>query len=336
MDAFGFAPTDCPYCEFFRIVGNGDTSPNELTNRVIGGITAAVRNRLGPRLELPPSHLGFSGPSWADHFRSDGIPEIVVEYFRYLLEDQLAYLHVRALAKWNIAPLIEVRFANQFLFRRQRDNDPIEYAMYANVRAAVDEMVKMGHLQSDQIPRLNNTPVRFPDYVGPVADHSTVEGAVREDRNWSDLYPLLSRVKKRVQRQLRERFATFPQHGVRAFTAQVVSGCLRAPVRIAATREQPLTQYDPERGILELFRFRATPSGDTRSEYLALFRRLRQRVRGNDLCLMTLLDALVRLMESEEVLPETQAELARRLGFPANRLSEWGKRLHNLMLKFEN
>jgi hypothetical protein len=127
------------------------SSRDETTQEVLVELGELLRRRMGRRRlwEAPPSYLGYSGPVWD---RGDAWDDLLTDCYLYafLESGRLEALHNHLGVFPSIDGLI-IRNVDHFLLERQRRHDPIGYAVYGNVEAAVRDARDMGLLRVEEL-----------------------------------------------------------------------------------------------------------------------------------------------------------------------------------------
>jgi hypothetical protein len=336
--------------QYLQHLLGGERPPDALAAEVVDFLQKEIERAIRrTRWRLPPRYFGFDGATWAEHFDTDNVPEVVTAFYLFLFApaesnengeggqevepSQLNYLYRRVEQDWCVERLISTTLTNRFLRHLQQRHDRVGYAVYANSRAAIDAMVAAGELHRDWYDERGgrrttaDPPVRFPDYAGPVADVPAITHAVIADPDWPPLLHQLGRCSRRSQRALRERFASFPNYDVRAFTNEVVLLSVRDRVREASARWNAFpVEADPEAGVLRLFRTAAADwsEGSPPDLHVRCLRRLQHLhtlLAGGGGPVVAVLGELIRILEAGESVP-SGAELGRRLSLDRRRVQE--------------
>ncbi len=338
----------CVFTEYLRQQNECGRASEEAASRVVQRLREVVRRHLGRRRwNLPPRYFGnYDSPSWVDAFQSEDVPEIVIDCYLHLFSGRRSdNLRERIRLGCEVEDLVEGTIVPQFLYEQQRRHDPVGYAVYANVRGSVRAMVGDRRLVAGQIPPQDDTPVRFPERHGPVADESEVTRVVQ---GWGNILLRLARVSRQSQVDLEERFVSFPEYDIVAFTTRIATNAIRDPVRRAhdawdATPvDDVVVEYDADTGIRHLVRTVGPTDSpaDSRAVGLNRLRQLRRAIPESGHYrvvregMARIVDELIRVLDSDEQVPKqaelARPELARRLDIRPQRVCDYVRYLEAL------
>ncbi len=320
--------------------------PEEALLAQLGKALRGHLHRLG-LWDQPPEFLGYPDfADWRAAFQNgdaaadptlDCYLEAVVRRYGSLMEQ----LHTR---KTNIDGLIHLNI-KRFILKRQKDHDPVGYAVFKNLEAALQDLIAQGRLRSFQPDPhgpeklRNQTRLTFgPESSGavesPPATRETIEAALDGDPAWTPTLPRLSKLGKGAQQLVRECLTRLPAAGVRTFRLGDLVDLLKGRARAAHAQHNRLPDQDVvaeaagNETVRRLIRIVRPEAGyqEDREALERLLRCLRDRIAGSDLQertregLRRLVYELEQQADTDEEIP-SWAELARRLG--ARRTTVW-------------
>ena len=315
--------------------------PDEALLAEVGQALRGHLRRMG-LWEQPPEFLGYAAyPRWPEAFADgdaaaeptlDCYLEAVVRRYGSLMDHLLT-------RKANVDGLVHLNI-RRFILKRQKDHDPVGYAVFKNVEAVLEELIDEGMLRSvPPDPRgrgtlRNDTVLTFGGDAGAVpAPREKVEAAAGEP-GWEQALPRLSKVGRGAQRLLRPCLCGLPAGGVESFRVGDLVGPLKARARaVHAQRNRPPDQdvVPVARGddaVRELIRIVRPQAGyDEHREGLErLLDCVQEGIARQDFQertregLRRLVRELRQHADSDEAIP-SWAELARQLG--ARRTTVW-------------
>ncbi|MFO0870288.1 MAG: hypothetical protein U0935_15270 [Pirellulales bacterium] len=137
------ATADSAFTRHVRYFGTADDD----AQAAVEALRLLLKRRLKRRgLQLqPPSYLGYSGPDWRDEGTFE---ELLFDCYSYVFVQRIIGLRNQARVRWQIDGLITLN-VDHFLTERQQRHDPIGYAMFGNVRAALKQGEKEGQWSCD-------------------------------------------------------------------------------------------------------------------------------------------------------------------------------------------
>lgn len=137
------ATADSAFTRHVRYFGTA----NDDAQAAVEALRLLLKRRLKRRgLQLqPPSYLGYSGPDWRDEGTFE---ELLFDCYSYVFVQRIIGLRNQARVRPQIDGLIILN-VDHFLTERQQRHDPIGYAMFGNVRAALEQGEKEGKWSCD-------------------------------------------------------------------------------------------------------------------------------------------------------------------------------------------
>ena len=109
---------------------------------VLPRLEKLLKNRMKRRnlFTSPPAYLGYDIPRW----NAEGaFEDIIVDCYIFAVASRFEGLRNQLRVRWNIDGLI-VRNVDNFLLERLRRRDPVGYAVFGNLEAAVADLVSSG------------------------------------------------------------------------------------------------------------------------------------------------------------------------------------------------
>jgi hypothetical protein len=293
-------------------------------------------SRMGRRglRSAPPAYLGFSQyQSWSDEAALDDLTDVCYEHAvwrkRFGLRD-----HLRT--KANIDGLIHLN-VDRFLTKRQERYDPVGFAAFQNLEAAVRMALEAESLTAQGLRKghvRNETELTLDTRrsAGREATQAEIRDALHSLHNWSQILRLLVRRSVEAQQHLRECFAQLAELGVRRVRFGDLAGVLKSEAReywshLHAVPASELDWEEHAHGQALVRLIQPSDTAETRDAYLSLIacvergidrikqRRVRDRVRA---ILRELLDPAS--LDSDDGV--SQAELSRRLGVSTSTLND--------------
>jgi hypothetical protein len=319
---------------------------SDLAGRVLPEMERLLKQRMRRKnlLTAPPAYLGYPAvPSWDS---PGAFEDIDVDCYIFAVLDRLKGLKNQLRVRPNIDGMI-VRNIDHFLLERQRNHDPIGYAVFGNVGGAVYNAVAAGHLRVEGATegRLHSHSVLHLDPSRP--DAATVapdrlREALGQVQDWAKVLPHLIRVTEEGQEWVIECLDRLRGIGVSAVRYRDLVAVLAARVREdrAAHRATPGQElaYESDEDFATVVRM-VWPDRtfEDRDRWEALKRQIADRIAGLDRQqrvlerLLAVFGALVQAIEEGGASPPTQAELIERLGVPRATLSDDFRILREMM-----
>src|SRR5262249_47083754 len=138
------------------------------------------RNLLG----APPSYLGYDVPSWT---AEGAFEDVFVDCYIFAIASRIEGLRNQLRVHANIDGFV-VRNVDNFLLERQSRRDPIGYAVFGNLAAALPDLVasaeatldglESGQLRSASVIHLD------PERSAPPSDPARLQAAVVDAPGW--------------------------------------------------------------------------------------------------------------------------------------------------------
>ncbi len=319
-------------------------SASDPAGLVLDELGRLLRQRMRRRnlLTAPPSYLGCGGPAWDD----ETFDELLVDCYSFAILERLRALQNQLRARDNIDGLV-VRNVDNFLLERQRRQDPVGYAVFGNVEAAVRMALAAGELDVEDLPqgRLNSQSVlRLARGPAPAPeDGADLVRRVFEDApGWAEALPRLVVTAEEGQAWLRDLLRRLAAAGVREVRCgdlvSLVAG--RARADWAARHAPPAGElgYEGEEELGQVVRLIAPDTAaEERDRWEQLQRDVLRQIDGLDNqprkreALARVFTALVELIEAGGPDFAYQAELVRRLGVPRATLSDHFRSLKEVL-----
>lgn len=173
------------FAEHVRTYGR-DCDPNAC---ILPRIEKLLKQRMRRRnlLSAPPAYLGYDLPSWE---ATDAFEDIAEDCYLFAVAKRIEGLQKQLRVQLNIDGLI-TRNVDNFLMERQRRRDPIGYAVFGNVEAAAAELAASGQLVVDGLEdgRLKSNSLLKLDTQRPgipPIDPEVLHTAVADADGWSE------------------------------------------------------------------------------------------------------------------------------------------------------
>jgi len=160
--------------------------------------------------EFPPAYLGYGDySSWSAVFAegdADALPTLDC-YLEAIVRRYAALMHQLA-RKDNVDGLVHLNIKH-FILKRQKDSDPIGYAVFKNLQATLQDLVASGVLHP--IPPVPGGAVRVSNQTvltytagasAPPAPAAALEAVLDRSPEWEQALPRLSKIGKGAQRLL--------------------------------------------------------------------------------------------------------------------------------------
>jgi hypothetical protein len=315
------------------------------TERVLAELERLLKRRMRRRnlLSAPPAYLGYGGPSW---YAEDAFDDILHDCYIFAILERIEALQNQLRARDNIDGLI-VRNVDNFLLERQRKHDPIGYAVFGNLDAAVRlaqtagrvdvEGLRQGRVRNQVLLRI--TP-RQPDAA--LAEPEQLREIFAADVSWRDALPNMVRISEEGQEWVIGFLEGLRTAGVAAIRCGDLLAVLGARARadwVARHADHPnefAWEGEDEAGQLVRMLAPDTVSEDRdhwerqKQDLLGRIARLDRQRRVRDR-LTRVVGALFKMIEEGGAEPPRQAELARRLAVPKTTLSDDFRLLADLL-----
>lgn len=331
----------------FRAVRDDPSAEN--VEALLLALRKALRSRLR-RLRLldqPPQYVDYPEfRTWDEALPRDELhTDVLHDCYAEAIQKRFVALSVQLEFRDNIDGLILLNI-DRFILARQKKEDPVGYATFKNLEAAVEALAAAGRVEvADRVngKLRNSSEVRFAGAAGPPASPDRIEAALG-DPAWDRVLNRLARIGTTAQERLREALERLPAAGVRAFRVLDLIGTLKVLVREAhEARNRPpghevVADTDADGQVRELIRI--VPADAPYSEEAEHARNLLERVRAAiavdaDLQertragMLALLDELLRYTDRGGEIP-AWSELARLMGCPRATFWDHLKRLRDL------
>jgi hypothetical protein len=318
-----------------------DAYPEE---ELLDALGKALRSHL-KRMDLwdhSPEYLGyFDFRTWPEAFAGgDATADPTLDcYLDAIVRRYSSLMDHLMTRKANVDGLVHLNI-RRFILERQKSHDPVGYAVFKNLEAALQDLIAAGTVQdvqsgSERPGKLRNRSLLA--FGGEVpaqpASRETIEAAL-DDPAWVTTLPRLSKLGKGAQRLLRECLVRLPAAGVQSFALGELVGPLKVRARAVHARRNlpPGDEVIPEGtandAVRELIRIVRPEAGyeEQREPLERLLRCVEQGIARGDFQgrtregLERLLQELRQYAGSDEDIP-SWAELARQLG--ARRATVW-------------
>jgi hypothetical protein len=347
------------FTEYVRKYSAATLTPDEFT-RCLRELGAAVRSRLR-RLsmwEQPPAYFGYPDyQSWDEAFaRGEEMTDVALDCFDFAIHRSLDNLAERleTAVTDNIDGLVYLNI-NNFLFQRQRQNDPVGHAVFENLRAALWSLHNSGAVGIDSPTGdgiRNPSAVYFrqsggaePDRAVPLASEHDLEEALAALAGLDPLLAPLSECSVTAQARLAECLGRLGATDIRACTFRDLVNILKQRVRTAhQARHRPsdaeavVVGRRGDQEIVELIRIiQPDRSYHDNEGYAHLLHQIREEIatlpqertrRG----VARLFEEILQHRAVDEELPPLD-ELARRLGINRSTLHDHLSRLRDICSK---
>ena len=303
---------------------------------LLAGVEQHLKQRMRRRglLTAPPKYLGYDVPRWRG---PDAFSDIVVDCYVFAVLDRIEALRNQLLVCDNVDGYV-ARNIDNFLFERQKRYDPLGYAAFRNVVAAVIQAREAGWLSVGVAPgeRLSGRAVvQLAETAGtaPLADLLGLAALVEDAPGWNDILPHLARITELGQEWLTALLCNLKTGGIGTFRVRDLVAVIAVRARkdwIArhATPPQDLAEEGNEE-FGQLVRWIAPDQSlEHRDRWEMLKREVPKKIAGLDrqervrARLARLFSVLVKAIDSKEGAVPTQVELTRQLGVPRSTVSD--------------
>lgn len=318
------------------------------TGEVLPVLERLLRYRMRQKnlLSAPPEFLGYPGvANWSD---PDAFEDITCDCYLFAIAQRIAALQEQLKTKPNIDGLISRNVAN-FLLHRQRKQDPMGYAVFRNVRAAVKDAAAENELL---LTRLQGNKLCAQSILRFGGDRSA-QPAARElittlwDKVWEreDPLPQLTQMSEAGREVVRGYLQELSAAGVKAVQwgdlIEVIAARVRSDwkARHAAPASELAWEEDEFANLVRM----VWPDEEleTRERWEKFKREIPERIARLDRQarvrkrLAFVFDALVRAAESGNASPPSQAELIEQTGIPRATMSDCIRELRTIMLELD-
>jgi hypothetical protein len=318
--------------------------------QVLPALERLLRHRMRQKnlLSAPPEFLGYPGvPNWDSAIAFE---DIVVDCYIYAIAQRVAALRNQLKIKPNVDGLIS-RNVKNFLLERQRQHDPIGYAVFGNVQGAAREAAAANVLVLENLERgkiHNGTILRF-DGGPPIAlpaPPDLIQETVKGATGWEEVVRHLTETTEEGREWVLGLLRQFRGAGI----AAIRSGDLVAAVAGRVRAEWAARHADPasEVGREGEDEYEATvrmvwpdEGLETRERWERLKRVIPGRIARLDrqervrVRLAGVFAALVQAVEEGGHAPPTQAELIERTGIARATLSDDFRLLREIMTELD-
>jgi hypothetical protein len=303
-----------------------------------------LRRRMRRRnlLTAPPSYLGYDVPSW----NAEGaFEDVVVDCYIFAVASRIEGLRNQLRVHANIDGLI-VRNVDNFLLERQSRRDPIGYAVFGNLKAAVGDLVASGEAAIDGLENgalRSASIVRFaPERVSvQPCEHAKLVAAVADAPGWGDALAGLTSITDGGGAWIADFLRHLRATGIFCVrVSDLVSAVAsRARVDWAARHAVPAGELaqEGEDGFRQLVRLVWPDESVEVRDLLQMLRRAvperiaqerQQRVRNG---LTAVFEEWFRIIEETGLSRPNQADLAERLGMSDATVSDYLRRLRQII-----
>ena len=314
------------------------------TTDVLPALKRLLRYHMKRRnlLSAPPEFLGY--PEVANWSKKNAFDDILVDCYKFAILDRLTALQEQLKIKPNVDGLISRNVSN-FLLERQRKHDPIGYAVFANVKEAVNE------LESQLSPTQPALSVKNRDggkltsrsilrWGGDQSDQLATSQQIREQlervSGWTDAVRWLIEISEAGRAWVRDFLGRLPAAGINAVLVGDLVDVLASRVRLdwrslhaTPAQELAMERFDETEKdfVLTVRIVLPDDSVESRQRWEQLKRIIPQRIASLNRQarvrerLAKVFDALVRVIDSGAE-PPTQAELGEQTGIARATLSD--------------
>jgi hypothetical protein len=311
---------------------------------VLPQLEQLLRKRMRRRnlLSAPPAYLGYDLPSWSG---DRAFEDVVVDCYVFAVASRIEGLQNQLRVRANIDGLI-TRNVDNFLSERQSRRDPIGYAVFGNLETVVADLTASGQASVDDIEddRLKSASVITLGF-GPSAalpcDPARLHEAVAAASGWSEaLAGLIS-----TSDEGRAWMSDFLRNlGTREITCFRVSDIVSAVASRAredwtvrhATPAKELG-HDGDDDVGALVRLVWPDDSVEIKDLLEMLKRaVRERIRQERQLrvrngLTAVFDEWIQTIEESGLSKPNQAELAERVGMADATLSDYLRRLRQII-----
>jgi hypothetical protein len=302
-----------------------------------------LRDRMRRRnlLGAPPSYLGYDVPSW----NAEGaFEDVVVDCYIFAIATRIEGLRNQVRVHANIDGLV-VRNVDNFLLERQSRRDPIGYAVFGNLAAALADLVASGEVTLDGLEsgQLRSASVVHldPERSAAPSDPARLQAAVADAPGWGEALAGLTSITDEGREWIVEFLRHLRTSGIRCvrvadFVSAVAS---RARADWASRHAVPAGQLGHEGGddLRALVRLVWPDESVEARDLLDMLKRVvpgriaterQQRVRNG---LTAVFEEWVQMIEEIGLSRPNQAELAERLGMSDATVSDYLRRLREII-----
>lgn len=292
-------------------------------------------------LSQPPALLGYDPPTWQAPGAFD---DIVSDCYRFGVAERIEGLRNQLVVRPNIEGLI-TRNVNNFLFHRQSKRDPIGYAVFSNLEAAVADLAASGQAAVDTLDE-NRLPAASIVRIGSGAagmkpgERTELDAAVLEVPNWNEALADLVSTSDEGREWMIEFLRRIEANGMPCFRVSDLVAAIASRARDdwAARHAEPAAElgYEGQDESYRLVRLVWPDEDLDTKDVLEMLKRTvpariakeqQARVRKG---LTAVFEEWIRAIEDEGVSRPNQAELARRLTMSAKTLSDYLQRLRGM------
>jgi hypothetical protein len=293
-------------------------------------------------LFAPPEILGY--PEVTNWSAKNAFDDILVDCYKFAILDRLTALQSQLRTKPNVNGLISRNVAS-FLLERQRKYDLIGYAVFANVREAVNDLESQPSPTQPALTITNRVQRKLTsrsilrwggDHSAQLATSQQIREQLERVSGWTDAVKWLTEMSEEGRAWVRGFLGSLPAAGINAVLVGDLVDVLASRVRLdwrslhaTPARELALERFDETgKDCVQMVRIiMPDDSIESRERWEQLKRIIPQRIASLNRQarvrerLAKVFDALVRVIDSGAE-PPTQAELGEQTGIARATLSD--------------